>query len=173
MSKLIAQGTLDGFCGVYAATHLMTELTGGQYNEGTEHFFFQILRGLADKKKLTPERIGSHDGDKFGFSCKHLSAAINAIPSRSSRGLAAISFTRTTFKNSVYCKNAQLAFKDGCGFVMQVDQGSHWVSTRHVSKQHGYKVFDPSHDRDHKHFSKIFWDEGLMIGPRAIIQDIS
>lgn len=168
----MAQGTLDGFCGIYAAVHLIGELAAGDYEDSTEKAFFQILKSLERGHKLTAKRIASTNGDEIGFTGKIIANAINDIPTRSAFGLAAISFHSSTFKSSKYRKNAKLAFEDGCGFVIAVDQKNHWVATRSVAKRKGYKCFDPWPDGEHKTFGKIFWDQGVMIGPRSLIQDI-
>ena len=172
MSEQIAQGTLDGFCGIYATAHLIAELSDGEYGDVTERAFFQILRSLERNNKLTAKRIASPKGEDLGFRCELIAKAVNDIPKRSGFGLAAAPFTKAAFQNSHYRGNAKLVFDDRCGMVVRVDAGDHWVSTFGFDRKGRYRVFDPSHDREHKRLSRMFWDEGLMLGPINIIQDL-
>ena len=172
MTELISQGSLDGFCGLYATAHLIAVLSATDYEASTNKAFFQLLRSLERRRRLTAKRIASTNPNELGFTARFIADAVNETPTRSRQGIAAVSFENATFKHSAYFKNAPLAFENGCGFVIQVDEGNHWVATSEKSSAGRYICFDPSAEREHAEFGKIFWNEGLMVGPTRVIEEL-
>jgi hypothetical protein len=169
---MISQGALDGFCGLYATTHLTATLANVDYAKGTEELFFELLKALERRSRLTANRIASTNSDQIGFSCSMIATAFNDVPRTRRYGFAAFPFTKPRFARSKYFKSAKLVFSDGCGLVIKVDAGCHWVATKSFAEDGKYECFDPSSDRDCDKFGKIFWDEGLIIGPTELIENI-
>jgi hypothetical protein len=170
----IFQGSFDGFCGLYAATHLAVTLAENNDPDAARAIFFELLKSLERQNRLTAKRIGSTNSEHFGFTATVIEAAFNGIPETRRLGLAAIRFSKQRFQNSDYRGFARRAFKAGCGLIVSVDAGGHWVATNGYTEDGGtYKFFDPSPEDKRTKLERIgSWNEGLMIGPSELIANL-
>jgi hypothetical protein len=168
----ISQGTLDGFCGIYALAHIVAIRSPKGHKPISKRLFFEILKALERSGSLTAKRIGSVSAAQIGFRAKLLGEAFNAVPSKYRANLQAIDFTAPRFQESEFCGRADLAFDCGCAFVVAVDAGAHWVATAGRSSEGRYHCYDPTPNSERTSFGKITWKEGLMVGPSKIVKAI-
>lgn len=159
------QGTFDGFCGLYCATYLVSTCK----KAAADAFFFELLKSVERRGWLTSARIASTNRNDIGFCSAMVEEAVNDIQSNLRFGLSAIAFKRQGFQRSYYRGDAGAAFRDGCGLIISIERGCHWVATKSFSKTGDYKTYDPMKGR-HSTSSRIYWDDGLMIGPANVIE---
>jgi hypothetical protein len=170
--KAMKQGSLDGFCGIYALAHLVGIRQPTKYDQVAAETFFGTLRSLEKVGRLTAKRIGSTNCNEMGFKASFLAAAFNDMNTKRRWNLKAIAFSKAKFRSSRFFKNASLAFREECAFVIRVDSGNHWVATTAVNADGAYDCYDPLPACERSSFGKIYWDEGLMVGPSWVIEEI-
>ncbi|WP_271439630.1 hypothetical protein [Pontixanthobacter luteolus] len=163
------QGKLDGFCGLYATTHLATVLSGREYESATEKLFYQLLRAIEKHGRLTAAKIAGPD---CGYTDLMIAEAFNALSSRQRAGLRAIAFRKRAFQISAYSRNAWRCFDANGGLVIQEAAGTHWLATSSLMRSGSYLCFDPSLDEPKLSRERIAWDQGIFLAPSQVIKKL-
>jgi hypothetical protein len=171
-SNFATQGSLDGFCGIYALTHLVAIKLAGEYDQIAQEVFFGILQALEKRGHLTAKKIGSAKDKDIGFEDIILAKAFNGITLKRRKSLKAIAFSEPRFQNSTYHKKPRRAFEEGCTFVVKSEGGRHWVAVTAIADDGRYLHYDPSPEDKLAKLSKIFWDQGVMVGSSKVVDQI-
>jgi hypothetical protein len=167
--KLVFQGKLDGFCGIYSAAHIIAMKSDNDYEDAVELAFFGMLKSLEKLGHLTAKRIA---GPEAGFSDLMIAKAVNNMPSRNRGSLGAVAFRKSVFHNSNLAKRAKELISEGAGFVIQENGGAHWIAVTGLTKNGNYRCFDPWHSDPKKKRERIPWDEGVLIAPDKFIRTL-
>lgn len=174
--KLNWQGSLDAFCGVYSAAHIIalasfdsglsTNALKEQFRDRAIKAFADLLSSLEDAGLLKAAKIALHHR-YCGYSDLQLENMINNLSVRKTEGLRAIAFRRSAMKNfDSLAKRKMIA--NGAFAIIQENGEDHWIAVNGIDSDGGYECYDPHPESDVSHRQRISWTKGLIIGDPSL-----
>lgn len=169
--SLTRQGSLDGFCGIYCAAHVIARSTGSNYGDKIQTAFFQLLRAAeqCNPRLLTAAKIA---GPARGFNDKEISEIFNKSPMALQAGLIACNLRRpeakryklNRFPKSFNADRASLIFKEG---------ENHWIALDRTGPERVYECYDPWQVDPVQTRKRVSWKFGILVLPKRVWDEVS